>query len=256
MKKHHKDLLANLVKREIATRYKQSILGFFWVILNPFFQMLVMTLVFSKIMRIKVPGVPYFLFLYSGLLFWNFFTNSLNSSMNNLISMGSLIKKVYFPREIIILASLLAKGVDLVLASLLFVIFMIVYQQPTNILNNILFVPLIFIIQVIFTYGIALFISAMNLFYRDVQYLMGLILMLWFYLTPVIYPVEMAPERLRFIFAVNPMSVLTNAYRQVILGGTAPNLPNLGIALIVSLITLFIGCFTFRKLEGKFADVV
>ncbi len=256
MNKNYHDLLINLVRREIASRYKQSILGYFWVVLNPLFQMLVMTIVFSKIMRISIPGVPYFLFLYVGLLPWAFFTNALSSSMGNLVGMGSLIKKVYFPREIIILATLLAKVVDLFLASLIFVFFMIIFNQPTNIWLDLLMVPTIFAIQFIFTFGIALFISAFNLFYRDVQYLMNLILTLWFYLTPVIYPTEIVPEKLRFLFSLNPMSVLINAYRQTILGGQLPNLPHLTVALLVSLIVLIIGWGIFKKLEGRFADVV
>ena len=256
MKKNHQDLLINLVKREIASRYKQSVLGYFWVILNPFFQMLVMTIVFAKIMRISIPGVPYFLFLYAGLLPWTFFTNALTSAMGNLVGMGSLIKKVYFPREIIILATLLAKVVDLVLASLVFVFFMFFFRQPSNIFLDLIFVPLIFFIQFLFTFGLALMVAAFNLFYRDIQYLMNLILSLWFYLTPVIYPKEMIPAKLQFLFALNPMSVLLNAYRQVILGAQLPNLPHLTVALLASLMVLIIGWAIFKQLEGKFADVV
>lgn len=255
MKKNYKDLLFNLVKREIASRYKQSILGYFWVVLNPLFQMLVMTIVFSKIMRISIPGAPYFLFLYVGLLPWTFFTNALVSSMGNLVGMGSLIKKVYFPREIIILATLLAKAVDLALASVIFVFFMIIFRQPTNLGLDLIMVPTIFAIQFIFTLGVALFISALNLFYRDVQYLINLVLTLWFYLTPVIYPTEMVPEKLKIILSLNPMSVLINAYRRVILSAQLPNLPHLAVALIVSLMVFMIGWGVFNKLEGRFADV-
>ena len=117
------------------------------------------------------------------------------------------------------------------------------------------FIP-IFLIQFIFTFGLSLFLSAFNLFYRDIQYLMSLILMLWFYLSPVIYPVEMLPERFRFIFQLNPMAVLINAYRQSILGQGAPKLSSLGIALLVSILVLTISLKIFKKLEDRFADVV
>jgi len=252
----YKDLLFNLVRREVAGRYKQSILGYFWVVLNPLFQMIVMTVVFSRIMRISIPGVPYFLFLYVGLLPWTFFTSALTSAMGNLVGMGSLIKKVYFPRELIVLATMIAKIVDLFLASLIFVFFMIVFRQPSNIWLDLLIVPLIFAIQFLFTFGVALLISAVNLFYRDVQYLMGLILMLWFYLTPVIYPMEMVPSGLRFLFSLNPMSVLINAYRHTVLGAQMPDLLHLLVAFLVSLVAFLIGWGVFRKLEGRFADVV
>jgi len=255
MNNSHKDLLFYLVKREIAGRYKQSILGYFWVILNPFFQMIVMTIVFSTIMRINVPGVPYFLFLYVGLLPWGFFANSLGASMGELVGMGTLMKKVYFPRELIVLATMIAKIIDLVLASIIFVIFMILFRQSSNIFLDLVIVPVIFLVQFVFTFGLGLLISSLNLFYRDIQYLMNLIVMLWFYLTPVIYPVNIVPDRLRFLFSLNPMSVIINAYRKVILGGEPPDWGHLAVAAAISLLTLFVGIKAFKKLEGRFADV-
>ncbi len=255
MKQNHKDLLSNLIKREIAGRYKQSVLGYFWVILNPFLQMLVMTLVFSRIMKISVPGVPYPIFLYVGLLPWTFFANSLTSSMGELVNMSVLIKKVYFPRELIVLATILAKTVDLALASLVLVFFMIIFRQPTNLILDLLIVPLIFLVQLIFTFGLGLLISALNLFYRDVQHLMGLVLVILFYLTPVVYPVEAVPLELRTVLSLNPISVLINAYRQVILGAGQPDWLHLGIALLLSSGVFLIGWILFKRLAGKFADV-
>lgn len=250
----YRELLKNMVEREIKARYKQSILGYSWVILNPFFQMLVMTFVFSVIMRIPTGGVPYPIFLYAGLLPWTFFVNSISSSTNSLVSAGSLITKVYFPREIFPIATTIAKIIDLILASTVFALFLIIYHQPLTI--SVLWILPIFIIQFFFTLGISFLTSAFNLFYRDIQYLMALVLLLWMYVTPVIYPVDIVPARFRFVFALNPMSVLINAYRQSILGGTAPNLPHLGIAAGVSGITFLVGYIIFKKLEPIFADVI
>lgn len=243
-----------MIDREIKARYKQSILGYFWVILNPFFQMLVMTFVFGIIFKIKTWDLPYPLFLYAGLLPWNFFAVSLSAATNSLVDYGSLIKKIYFPRELLPSASVFAKIIDLVLASTIFVLFLIIYHQSLTI--NIFWVLPIFLIQVIFTLGIGFILSALNLFYRDVQYLFNLILMIWMYLTPVFYPVDIVPARLRFVYSINPMSVLINAYRQAIFTKGIPNLAHLGIALVASLVTFLTGLKIFKKLEGRFADVV
>lgn len=250
----HRELLTELTKREIKSRYKQSILGYAWVILNPFFQMLVMAFVFSHIMRVPVIGVPYALYLYVGLLPWTLFSNSLISSANVLVNNASLITKIYFPREIFILSTIFAKIVDFALASIVLVFFMVYFQVPVT-WNIVWFVP-IFLIQQVFTYSVSLLVSACNLFYRDIQYVLNLGIVIWMYLTPVIYPVELLPDKYRWIFQVNPMAVLINAYRQVVLSGSAPNLVSLGIAAGVSCTFFIIARWIFNKLEGVFADVV
>lgn len=250
----YKPLIIKLTLREIKARYKQSFLGFFWVILNPFFQMLIMSFVFSNILRFSNLGVPYPVYLYAGLLVWGFFSASLTTSMDALSSNGSLIKKIYFPREILILSTLLAKAFDLMLAFIIFFLLMIFFGVPITPFV-LLFIP-IFLLQFIFTYGLSLILSAANLFYRDVQYLFNLILTLWFYLTPVIYPTELFPERFRWIFKINPMAVIINAYRQVLLGGDWPKWSSMGVGILISVILFILGYSFFKRLEGTFADVV
>ena len=251
--KYH-ELLSELTKREVKQRYKQSVLGYAWVMLNPFFQMLVMAFVFNFLLRVQDLGIPYAIFLYAGLLPWTLFANSLGSSVNALVGNAGLLTKIYFPREIFILSTLLAKIIDFFLASTVFIFMMVWYHIPIT-LNVLWFVP-IFLIQMLFTYGLSLFVAAFNLFYRDIQYILGLLVMVWMYLTPVIYPTEMFPEKYRFIFQLNPMAVFVNAYRQVILGGGMPNFVSLGIGLLVSIVLTVIGYIVFKKLEGQFADVV
>ncbi len=250
----YRELLSELTKREIKQRYKQSVLGYAWVILNPLLQMLVMAFVFSKILRITNLSVPYPIFLYAGLLPWTLFSNSLSSSVNALVSNGGLLTKIYFPREIFIQSTVLAKIVDFFLASTVFVIFMVYYQLPIT-LHILWFIP-IFFIQNFFTYGLALIMAASNLFYRDIQYVLGLLLLVWMYLTPVIYPVETFPEKFRWIFQLNPMAVFINAYRQVILGGSPPNFISLGVGIVFSTVLYIVGYSLFKRLEGVFADVV
>ncbi len=247
------ELTIQLVSREIKSRYKQSFLGYAWVILNPFFQMLVMTFVFSLIFRISSLGVPYAIFLYVALLPWNLFSNSLTHATSSLVSNTQLIKKVYFPREIFVLATLIAKTVDFLLASIILIFFMYYYQ--VHITPNLLWVIPIFVIQSFFTYGLSLILAALNLLYRDIQYLLGLITNLWLYMTPVMYPMEIVPDSYRWVFRLNPMAVLINAYREAVLGGNHPKYSSLIIAALVALITYLVGKSIFRKLEGIFADV-
>lgn len=250
----YRELLSELTMREIKQRYKQSVLGYAWVILNPFFTMLVMAFVFSIIMRIPDLGVPYPIYLYAGLLPWTLFSNSLVSASNSLVSNAGLLSKIYFPREIFVLSTILAKIVDFALACSIFIVFMIYYQIPIS-WNVLWFIP-IFLIQQLFTYALSLFLAAANLFYRDIQYLLSLILLIWMYLTPVIYATEFFPAKYQWIFKLNPMAVIINAYRQVILARGTPNLQSLGIALGVSLVLLAITYKFFKKAEGVFADIV
>ena len=250
-----RELLWQMVGREVKARYKQSILGYFWVILNPFAQMLVMSFAFSLILRIPTNAagnIPYSIFLFVALLPWNLFSNSLSSATASLVGSASLITKVYFPRSILVLATVIAKIVDFFFANIILIIYMIVYQVPITF--NILWIIPIFIIQQIFTLGLSFFFAAANLLYRDIQYLLNLLLVLWMYSTPIVYPADIVPEKYKIIFQLNPMAVIINAYRQTVLGGGAPNYLSITIALALSLLTLYIGLAYFKSREKIFAD--
>ncbi|OQB40109.1 MAG: Teichoic acid translocation permease protein TagG [candidate division CPR1 bacterium ADurb.Bin160] len=248
-----RELLWQMVAREVKARYKQSILGYFWVILNPLAQMLVMSFAFSIIMKIPTNAagnIPYSVFLFTALLPWNLFSGSLASASNSLIN--GLISKIYFPRTIMVLSTILAKIVDFIFATSILVIYMIIYRLPLS--WHILWVIPIFIIQQLFTIGLSLFFAAANLLYRDIQYLLSMVLLLWMYATPIIYPADIVPDKYRILFQINPMAVIINAYRQVILGLSEPKYSSLIIALIVSIITLIAGFSYFKSREKIFAD--
>ncbi len=250
-----RELLWQMVGREVKARYKQSILGYFWVILNPLAQMLVMSFAFSIIMRIptnSASNIPYSIFLFVALLPWNLFASSLGSAAASIVGAGGLVTKIYFPRTILVISTIVAKIIDFLFASIVLIIYMIVYQIPINI--NILWIFPIFFIQQIFTLGLSLFFAAANLLYRDIQYLLSMILLLWMYVTPVIFPADLVPLKYRFVFQINPMAVIINAYRQVILAGGIPKYSSLIIATIVSCVTLFIGFKYFKSREKIFAD--
>lgn len=250
----YRELLWNLAHREINQRYKQSVLGYAWVILNPLAQLIVMNFVFSVVLNVNSLGVPFIIFLAVALLPWNLFAYSLSSSVNALVGNSNLITKIYFPREILVYGTIIAKLVDFLFSCIVLVIFFVVFQ--THITLNILWVPVILLIQIVFTMGISLILASINLFYRDIQYLLNLALMMWMYLTPVMYPVEMLPAQYRFVFTLNPMAVIINAYRQVMLAGAGPNLNGLGFAFVVSTVIFIFGFLLFKKLEGSFADYV
>ncbi len=250
----YRELLWNLANREITQRYKQSVLGYAWVILNPLFQLIVMSFVFDVVLRIPSLGVPFILFLSAALLPWNLFTQSLTASSTILVSNSNLITKIYFPREILVYSTIIAKIVDFFYSCIVLVFFLFIFKIPLTIYY--LWLPAIFLIQVFLMAGISLIVAALNLFYRDIQYLLNLILLLWMYITPVMYPIEMIPEKYRFIMSLNPMAVIVNAYRQVLLSGKNPNVNSLSIACLISIVIFIIGFIIFKKLEGEFADYV
>ncbi|KKQ31651.1 MAG: ABC-type polysaccharide/polyol phosphate export system, permease component [Candidatus Shapirobacteria bacterium GW2011_GWE1_38_10] len=250
-----RELLWQMVGREVKARYKQSILGYFWVILNPLAQMLVMSFAFSIILRIPTnaaSNIPYSIFLFVALLPWNLFATSLSSAASSLVNSSSLITKVYFPRTILVLSTIIAKIIDFLFASTILIVYMFAYHIPISL--NILWIFPIFFIQQIFTLGLSLFFAAANLIYRDIQYLLNMIILLWLYASPVFYPVDLVPEKFKIIYQLNPMAVIINAYRQTILGSGAPNYTSLAIALVLSLVVLLLGLSYFKSREKIFAD--
>lgn len=244
-----------MVGREVKARYKQSVLGYLWVIVNPLAQMLVMSFAFSLVLRIPTnaaSNIPYSIFLFVALLPWTLFANSLSSATSSLVNSSSLITKIYFPRTILVLSTILAKIIDFLFATTVLIAYMLFYHIPVN--QNILWIIPLFLIQQLFTFGLSLFLAAANLLYRDIQYLLNLVLTLWLYVTPVIYPVDVVPENLRIVFQLNPMAIIINAYRQTILGGGLPNFTSLFISLCLSLAVFLFGLSYFKSREKIFAD--
>lgn len=249
-----RELVTALTFRDIKQRYKQSFLGYLWIILVPLLNMIVLTFVFSRVIRVSTGGIPYPIFVYIGLLAWGFFSGALSSSTAQLVSNSSLITKIYFPREILVLAAVLSKAFDLLFASIIFVVLLLVYRVEPSVF--ILWLPVIFIIQFIFTMGLSLILAALNLFYRDVGNLIGVVLLLWMYLTPIIYPADIFPKKFQLLLLLNPMAAVVDSYRSVLLKAANPNFIFLGVAFIISLLTLVISYLIFKKLENSFADIV
>lgn len=247
------DLLFALTQKEIKQRYKQSLLGYAWVILTPLLTMLVLNVVFAQIIRIKTPNVPYPLFVYVGLLIWNFFSNALLSSTNALVANANLITKTYFPRDILIYATILAKLFDLLLASSIFILFMIYFRQGVSF--QILWLPLLLLLLLAFAVGISFIFSVVNVFYRDAFNFLNLLLLVWMYITPVFYPITLVPQKWQPLYMLNPMTAIIENVRKVVLYGNSPDIFVM-VTCLTSLTIFVIGMYVFKKQEYLFADVV
>jgi lipopolysaccharide transport system permease protein len=250
----HRGLLITWVIRDIKVRYKQSLMGAAWAILQPLSATLILTVIFSRFVRVPTDGIPYPIFYYSALLPWTFFASSITFGVSSLVSNMSLVTKIYFPREILPLSAVLASMVDFLIASLIFVGMMVFYQVPLN--ASLICMPLLLLIQIVFTLGVVLLASAMNVFYRDVRFVVPLGLQLWMYLTPIIYPLSMVPPQFRAVYMLNPMASIIDSYRRIILLGEWPAFPYLALGGLVSVVLVIVAYWYFKRSEAVFADII
>lgn len=248
------DLLYTLSIHRIKVRYKQSVLGLAWAVLQPLALMLIYTIIFSVLTRVPTNGIPYPVFVYSALLPWTFFSTAISNSAVGLVNHTQLITKVYFPREIIPLTYILAALFDLMVASVILAAMMLYYRIPLTPLS-LLAIPLIGV-AFAFTTGLGLVFSALQVRFRDIGLAMPLLLQLWTYATPVVYPLSSVPARLRPVYDLNPMVGVVENFRRVVLSGTAPDLPSLFRGLFASLILLGFGYIVFKKREATMADII
>lgn len=248
----HRELLMIWTMREIKVRYKQSILGGAWAVLQPVVLMLAYTIVFSLFIRLPSGGIPYPIFSYTALLSWTFLASSVTFAVPALINNLSLVTKVYFPREILPIASVGAAFIDFIIALVPFVALFIWYRIPAT--PTMFWVPALVLIQIALVLGIVLPASAMLVFYRDIRFIIPLAIQLWLYATPVIYPISVVPERFRLLYAVNPMVGIIDSYRRVLLQGVAPNPEYLGMSIVVSVVLAIAGYAYFKHSEESFAD--
>ena len=250
----YRDLLYTLTVHRIKVRYKQSVLGLSWAILQPLSLMLIYTLIFSVVARMPSDDIPYPLFAYTGLLPWTYFSTALSTATNGLVSHSHLVTKVYFPREILPVTYVLAALFDFLIASLVLAGLMIYYRAPITL--NFLYVVPIILVLTIFALAMSLFMSAVQVRFRDVGVAMPLLLQVWMFATPIIYPLSAVPERLRPIYDLNPTVGVIEGFRNVLLQGTPPNLRALGVSALVSLILLPLMYIFFKRVEATVADIV
>lgn len=249
-----RELLYFLVWRDIKVRYKQTALGVAWAIIQPFFTMVVFSIFFGRLAKIPSDGIPYPIFAYCALLPWQLFAHALTESSNSLVANERLISKVYFPRLVVPIAPVLAGLVDFVIAFVILIGMMIYYRvTPTP---TIWTVPLFLVLAVGAALGVGLWLSALNVQYRDVRYTVPFLTQFWLFATPVAYPSSLVPEPWRALYGLNPMAGVVEGFRWALLGrGEIPG-PLLAVSVAVVLMLFVGGLYYFRRMEKTFADVV
>lgn len=250
----YRELLFFLALREIKIRYKQTIMGIGWAVLQPFFTMVVFTLIFSGIANIPSDGIPYPLFSYSGLLLWVYFSNALTQSSNSLVGNTGLLSKVYIPRLFIPTAPCVAGIVDYGIAMILVILMMVYYVFVPNI--TILILPIIVFFTFLLACGLGYWLSAICVKYRDVKFVMPFFIQLLMFVSPVIYPADIVGENFRWLLDLNPLTGLINAHRACLLGYMPVDWFGLGISALITTIILITGILYLKNTEKYFADLV
>lgn len=247
----YRELLYQMTVRDIRVRYKQAVMGFGWAIFMPVINTVLFSVIFMRVVQLDV-GVPYPVFAFTGLLFWNFFASSLRFAVVSLSGNAVLVTKIYFPREIFPLSSILVCFVDLLIGALVLVGLLIYYQIP--IAPTLIVVPFLLVIQTVFTTGIALIVSMANLFLRDVKYIFEMVLTVWMFATSVVYPVALVGGKTGMILMLNPMTPILDGYRAAIIHGQWPAPGPLAAASVLALLTLGVGWLVFHRAEYRFAE--
>ncbi len=251
---HYRDLFAFLIIRDIKVKYKQTVLGGLWAIIQPFFLMVVFTLFFGKLAKIPSDGIPYPIFNYTAMIAWTYFAGAINTSSNSIVGSGSLISKVYFPRVIIPLTSVLAGLLDFSLAFIVLLGMMLYYQIYPTIL--ILTLPALVVLMMLTAGGVGMLLAALNAKYRDIRYTVPFLVQFWMFVTPIVYPASMVPERYRMIYALNPMTGVIEGFRAVLLGRTEFPGEMVLLSAVISLGLFILGLTYFKQVERYFADVI
>ena len=250
----YRELTYFLTWRDIKVRYKQTALGASWAILQPFLSMVVFSVFFGGLLNVPSEGVPYPVFSYTALLPWGVFAKALNDAGRSLVTNRAMITKIYFPRMVIPLASVISGLVDFSIAFVVLLGMMWYYRIPPT--SNIWTLPLFLLLALVTALGVGLWLSALNVLYRDIGYIIPFLTQLWFYLTPIVYPASEVPEQWQTIYALNPMVGVVEGFRWALLGTSTSPGPMVAVSSVVALLMLISGMFYFRRMERTFADMV
>lgn len=248
----YRDLLYFLVLRDVKVRYKQTALGVAWAVVQPLLTMLIFSFIFGRLAGIKTDGVPYPLFAYAGLLSWTFFANAVTSSGNSLVGSANLITKVYFPRLLIPVAAVIAGLVDFAIAFVLLAVLMVYYRVELT--WQILMLPVLMSLTTLLAVGVGMWLSALNVKYRDIRHALPFLIQIWFFASPIIYPASIF-EQWRWLLALNPMAGLIEGYRAALYGSPF-DWPMVALSGGLTLALLIYATFTFRRMEKSFADII
>jgi lipopolysaccharide transport system permease protein len=251
----YRELLFFFIWRDIKVRYKQTLLGASWAILQPVFTMIVFSIFFGRLAKIPSDGIPYPIFSYAGLLPWTFFAAGLANGANSLVRDANLVKRVYFPRLITPISAVVGGLPDFLLAFLVLIAMMIYYGLfPT--LASVIWLPISLLLALTTALGVGLWLAALNALYRDIRYIVPFLTQFWMYATPVVYPSSLLEEPWRTLYGLNPMVSVVEGFRWALLGQSEPRLSMFALSLITSLILLVSGAYFFRRMEPQFADTL
>jgi lipopolysaccharide transport system permease protein len=250
----YRELLYFFVWRDLKVRYKQTFIGVAWAILQPFTNMVIFSVFFGQVAKIPSEGIPYPIFVYVGLLFWQFFSSSLGDVSNSMVANQSVVNKVYFPRLFLPISGVLVHFVDFLISSFVLLFLMIYYQYVPSFFG-IIHIPLLLIITFATALGMGLVLSAINVHYRDVRYALPYFIQLLLFLTPVIYPASILGSN-AWLFSLNPMSGVISTARATILGISSVSYLSIAGATVMSFLILVIGLILFRRMERYFADII
>jgi lipopolysaccharide transport system permease protein len=247
----YRELLYFLVWRDVKVRYKQTVLGALWAILQPLTTMLIFTYFFGKLARIPTDGIPYPIFFYTGLLLWGYFSGAVTSGANSLLGNTNLITKVYFPRLIIPAAAVGAGLVDFAIASVLLMGLLVYYSFPVT-LSYLMLLPLV-MLTTLFALGMGIWLSSLNVRYRDVRYALAFVIQVWMFISPIIYPATLVPQEWRWVTALNPLTGIIESFRAALFGKPFPWLA-LSYSAGFTLVLLVYAAHKFRRMERHFAE--
>ena len=248
------DLILTLSLHRIKVRYKQSLLGWAWAFLQPLALMAIYTVIFSRVAKMPSEGIPYAIFVYAALLPWTYFSNAIMSSSGSLVSHTQLITKVYFPREILPLTYVFVGLFDFLVASLVLAGLMVYHQTALTIYA--LYLAPILLVETAFVVGVSLILSATQVRFRDIGFAVPLLLQLWMFASPVVYPLSEVPQRWRALYLLNPMAGIVESFRRVLLQGLPPDQNSLGLAAIVSFVLLPLAYLFFKQNDATMADII
>ena len=249
-----RELLYFFAWRDIKVRYKQTVMGVLWAIIQPFLTMVIFSLFFGRLAKVPSDGLPYPVFSYAALVPWTFFANALVQASNSLVLNANMVKKIYFPRLALPIASVLAGVLDFVLAFVVLLGIMFYYGLVPTV--NIVWLPLFLLLALLTSLGVGLWLAAMNVQFRDVHYTIPFLTQAWLFVTPIAYPSSLVPEPWRTVYALNPMAGVVEGFRWALLGtDTAPG-KMIIVSSLVALILFITGAFYFRRMEQSFADVL
>ena len=246
----YRELLKSSIKKDVGGKYKNSVLGVLWSFLYPLLQIAVYAIVFPLIMRSNMEN--YTVFVCCGLIPWNFFSTAISRSSFTMIENGNILKKVYFPREILPISVVTSEAVNFVISTIIILAF--VLETGMGLTWYVIFYPVILLIQYILLIGISLFVSSITVYFRDLQHFIGIALQLLFYATPIVYATNIIPVSYQWILRLNPMTFIIDGYRSIFYYQQQPDFISLGITLLVSLILCVVGYLLFSKLQKRFAE--